>query len=37
MSEIRDQLRALYGGENRKLADGEYDSSLAVKCVNGTF
>ena len=37
MSEERDQLRALYGGENRKLADGEYDSSLAVKCVNGTF
>ena len=29
-------MRALYG-ENRKITDGDYDKSLAVKCVNGTF
>ncbi len=33
----KEQLRALYGGVNNKLADGAYDKSLAVKCVNGTF
>lgn len=32
----KDMLRALYG-ENRRIADGAYDKSLAVKCVNGTF
>ena len=29
-------VRAQYG-ENRKITDGQYDRSLAVKCVNGTF
>ena len=24
-------------GENKKITDGNYDKSLAVKCVNGTF
>ena len=30
------QLRAQYG-ENHRITDGNYDESLAVKCVNGTF
>ena len=29
-------LKALYG-ENKRIADGDYDEHLAVKCVNGTF
>ena len=24
-------------GKNQKITDGNYDQSLAVKCVNGTF
>lgn len=32
----KEQLRALYG-ENKRISDGRYDRSLAVKCVNGTF
>ena len=24
-------------GENQKITDGDYDKSLAVKCLNGTF
>ncbi len=24
-------------GENKKITDGNYDKSLAVKCINGTF
>ena len=35
LSEIREEMRALYG-ENKKITDGNYDKSLAVKCVNGT-
>ena len=34
---VREQLRAMYGGENHKITDGNFDKSLAVKCVNGTF
>ena len=34
--EARKELRALYG-ENRRITDGDYDRSLAVKCINGTF
>ena len=30
------RMRALYG-ENKRITDGNYDRSLAVKCVNGTF
>ena len=26
-----------YYGENREITDGNYDKSLAVKCINGTF
>ncbi|MBP3885808.1 MAG: carboxylesterase family protein [Olsenella sp.] len=39
MSEFDDakrRMEALYG-ENRKIEDGNYDESCAVKCVNGTF
>ena len=36
LAEERAQLQALYG-ENRKITDGNYDKSLAVKCINGTF
>ena len=31
-----ERMLALYG-ENKKITDGNYDQSLAVKCVNGTF
>ena len=30
------RIRNLYG-ENKKIVDGNYDKSLAVKCINGTF
>ena len=32
----REKLQALYG-ENKRITDGSYDKSLAVKCINGTF
>ena len=35
-SELKEEMTALYG-ENKKITDGNYDKSLAVKCVNGTF
>ena len=31
-----ERMRALYG-VNRQITDGNYDKSLAVKCINGTF
>ena len=31
-----ERIQALYG-ENKKITDGNYDKSLAVKCKNGTF
>ena len=37
LNEIREKLREVYGGENRQITDGNYDQSLAVKCINGTF
>ena len=37
LQEIREALRAMYGGENRSITDGNYDRALAVKCINGTF
>ena len=37
LNEIRETLKAMYGGENKPIADGNYDQSLAVKCINGTF
>ena len=36
LAEERAKLQALYG-ENREITDGNYDKSLAVKCINGTF
>ena len=36
LEEAKAELRAQYG-ENKKITDGNYDKSLAVKCVNGTF
>ena len=36
LSEVKEKLRAQYG-ENKQITDGNYDKSLAVKCVNGTF
>ena len=35
--EIRDALHGMYGGENKPITDGNYDQSLAVKFINGTF
>ena len=36
MEEYRKMIRAFYG-ENKTITDGNYDKSLAVKCINGTF
>ena len=36
LNEAKEKVRARYG-ENKRLTDGNYDKSLAVKCVNGTF
>ena len=36
MSKIEEKLKPQYG-ENRQITDGNYDQSLAVKCINGTF
>ena len=34
--EAKKRMLALYG-ENKKIDDGNYDKSLAVRCVNGIF
>ena len=36
LDEIKAEIRAQYG-ENKPITDGNYDKSLAVKCINGTF
>ena len=36
MHQRKEELKALYR-ENKKITDDNYDKSLAVKCVNGTF
>ena len=36
MIDVKALLRAQYG-ENQKITDDNFDKSLAVKCVNGTF
>ena len=36
-TQAKELLRQMYGGENKRLADGQYDKSLAVRCLNGTF
>ncbi len=35
--DAKELLRSMYGGENKKITDGNFDKSLAVKCKNGTF
>ena len=35
-SEMQEKIRAQYG-ENKRITDSNYDKSLAVKCINGTF
>jgi len=37
LQDIREILKKMYGGENKPILDGNYDPSLAVKCINGTF
>ena len=36
LDEAKMRIRAGYG-ENRKITDGNFDKSLATKCINGTF
>ena len=36
LDKARERMRALYG-ENKRITDGNYDKSLAVKCINGIF
>ncbi len=36
LSEMQEFANSLYG-ENKRITDGNYDKSLAAKCVNGTF
>ena len=33
---LEEELKAQYH-ENKKITNGNYDKSLAVKCINGTF
>ena len=35
--DVKEMLWSMYGGENKRITDGNYDRSLAVKCKNGTF
>ena len=37
LQEIKEALHTMYGGENKPIADHDYDASLAAKCVNGSF
>lgn len=36
MEQYKEAVRSWYG-ENKTIVDGNYDKSLAVKCINGTF
>ena len=36
LNEAKEKVRARYG-ENRPITDENYDKSLSVKCINGTF
>ncbi len=36
-TDVKELLRSMYGGENKRITDGSYDKSLAVRCKNGTF
>ena len=35
--DVKKLLWDQYGGENKRITDGNYDEALAVKCINGTF
>ena len=35
--DVKELLRSMYGGENKRITDGNYDKTLAVECINGTF
>lgn len=35
--DVRELLWSMYGGENKKITDGNFDKALAVMCKNGTF
>ena len=37
LHEIKELLKKMYGGENKPITDGNYDRSLAEKCINCTF
>jgi len=37
LQEIKEALHTMYGGENKPITDGNYDKTLSVKCINGTF
>ena len=36
VEKMKEEIRAQYG-ENKNITGGNYDQSLAVKCINGTF
>ena len=36
VGKMKEEIRAQYG-ENKTITDDNYDKSLAVKCINGTF
>ena len=36
LDDAKKRARAKYG-ENKKITDGNFDKSLATKCINGTF
>ena len=36
VEKMKEEIRAQYG-ENKTITDNNYDKSLAVKCINGTF
>ena len=33
---VEEKMKSLYG-ENKEITNGDFDQSLAVKCINGTF
>jgi len=35
--DVKELLWERYGGRNKRITDGSYDRTLAVKCINGTF
>ena len=35
--EVKEVLRSMYGGENKRIIDDNYDKYLAVRWKTGTF